>query len=923
MKNENTMNTFSEAANLSRIYAISLISFILVLCISGYFFISHNLNYYRELAEKQLESVGRLKARELSYWIHEKIRDSETISQNQTFRENLATFLENPDDPQQKASLKRWIKLLCDIEEYSEINLYDAHFEHLLGYPDKKNPNIEKPPLAFFNESINNPKSSFAGIFRNTYDQSANMYFFVPIDTVDNKGGQIRVLMVVTINPHTFIFPYVQTWPTVSDTAETLLFKRDGEDVLFINELRHRKNTSLNLWIDIKSNPQLPAAMGALGKRGLVEGLDYRGEPVLAVILKVEGTPWLMVSKLDASEAYHNVWVYLWMAVGLMLSVVIIVALSGLMIWNLKRQKWLIGKLNVEQENRELANRILSLNKYANDIIILADSEKNIIEVNNRACKRYGFSENEFTKMTTSTLFADSKSTSMSTTMCSKTTNNRFESVHMAKSGEKFEVEISVSEVESNAKKYQQWIIRDISERIRAEKELRETSEKMNAFFSSNLIGILFGDIYGNIFSTNDEFLRIIGYDRDDLQEHRIDWKNITPEQYLDLDYKYIRMAQEEGSCTPYEKEYTRKDGSRIWVYIGYVLIGEKHDKSVAFILDISGRKAAENEIIYLCDKLKEANSTLEARVEERTQELQIRYEEVEKLNFEILEMSGDLQDKNAKIEHALTQLTAANKELEAFSYSVSHDLRSPLRAISGFSEALLEDYAKQLDETGRDYLNRLINASQRMGVLIDDILKLSRISRAEINLNRIDLSYDIKNIINTLAETEPDRKYELVFNGSLEVLADQSLVRVALDNILRNSWKFSKKREETVITVGEITKVTTDKFCVYNDDSPIPDELVGVINNNKYKTIYIRDNGAGFDMKYADKLFGAFQRLHSNSEFEGTGIGLATVKRVILKHGGHVWADSAPDRGTTIYLTFNNQPDTGDNNERKTDFIN
>jgi light-regulated signal transduction histidine kinase (bacteriophytochrome) len=232
------------------------------------------------------------------------------------------------------------------------------------------------------------------------------------------------------------------------------------------------------------------------------------------------------------------------------------------------------------------------------------------------------------------------------------------------------------------------------------------------------------------------------------------------------------------------------------------------------------------------------------------------------------------------KLEHSNTQLAATNKELEAFSYSVSHDLRAPLRTIDGFSQALLEDYPDKLDEQGKDYLQRVRSASQRMGVLIDDLLKLSRLSRSEMHKESVDLSALVEEIAAELQQTQPERHVELVISRGLTASGDRQLLRVALVNLLGNAWKFTGKRQQARIEFG-------------------------ATQNGDKKAYFVRDNGAGFDMTYANKLFGAFQRLHETTEFPGTGIGLATVQRIIHRHGGSVWAEGAMGEGATFYFTL------------------
>ena len=231
-------------------------------------------------------------------------------------------------------------------------------------------------------------------------------------------------------------------------------------------------------------------------------------------------------------------------------------------------------------------------------------------------------------------------------------------------------------------------------------------------------------------------------------------------------------------------------------------------------------------------------------------------------------------------IDHLQKRLEMANKELASLSYSIAHDLRSPLQVIDGFSDALADEYHDKLDERGLDYLHRIRSAATRMQQLINSLLELAQLTRKEFRPERVNLSEIAKSIGDELSRSEPTRHVRFSIQPGLTIEGDPHLLRVALEHLLRNSWKFTSKHPEAVIAVG--TEETDGR-----------------------RIFFVRDDGAGFDPTYAGKMFGAFQRLHSLSEFEGTGMGLAMVQRIVGRHGGDVWAVGEVEKGATIYIDW------------------
>lgn len=248
-----------------------------------------------------------------------------------------------------------------------------------------------------------------------------------------------------------------------------------------------------------------------------------------------------------------------------------------------------------------------------------------------------------------------------------------------------------------------------------------------------------------------------------------------------------------------------------------------------------------------------------------------------------LINMLEDIETERSNTEQAKALLESVNKELEAFSYSVSHDLRAPLRAISGFSQAIIEDCAPQLDDEGRRYLGLIQENAHKMGHLIDDLLTFSRLGRQQMKESWIDMQILAESAFEDTAAQEPGRRIKFAVHPVPPACGDTSMIRQMLMNLVSNAIKFTRTREEASIEFGYLPE----------------------LSNGTYHTYYVKDNGVGFDMRYVNKLFGVFQRLHSATEFEGTGVGLALVYRIITRHGGRAWAEGIVDRGATFYFTL------------------
>ncbi len=372
--------------------------------------------------------------------------------------------------------------------------------------------------------------------------------------------------------------------------------------------------------------------------------------------------------------------------------------------------------------------------------------------------------------------------------------------------------------------------------------ELRKREEVLRKFslaVEHSPVSVVITDAEGRIEYVNTKFSETTGYAREEAigRPPAILRSGLEPEAVFDEIWHTLRSGRQWRG----ELLSRKKNGEPFWESVSISPLQDELGRITHFVginKDVTERKQAEAEIVR-------QNAVLEQRVAERTR-----------------------------------QLSESNRELEAFSYSVAHDLRAPLRGINGFA-SLLEENCKGCAKTeSLDYLARIRSATLRMGDLIDDLLDLSRVSRREIRREPIDLSMMSRSVLDALAHAQPSRQVQVSIEDGLQADGDTTLLHDVMENLLGNAWKFTAKRDRAHIAIG----------CRKEGGE---------------RVFFVRDNGAGFDMKYADKLFGPFQRLHGPQEFEGTGIGLAMVRRIVALHGGRVWAESALDEGATFYFTL------------------
>ncbi len=809
----------------------------------GYVYLINQIRGIREVNYNQLSSIAELKVAEITRWRKQRTSDLLTTIESPLFREAAAALAADPADAALREKVSAHLEALALHNHYRSCVLVLPDGEILVSL-NPETIRLDEAALQTVREAALSKTPQFGDFHRSAPDGNVILNLAGP---VLDGGNRVSAVLLLRVNPEVNLYPLIQTWPTPSESAETLLVRREGDHVLFLNSLRHREDQPLTVRIPLTAD-NTPAVMAVNGTRGNVEGEDYRGVGVYASILAVPDSDWYMISKIDRQEITAQImiisgFILMLVVMGILSTTAILVAVFGLRQRSLQRSVFEaeIGRLTALEETRTILYSI-------GDGVIAADEHGRVTHINPVAVELTGWKEEDAIGRGLSEVFSiinektleEVESPAQRVLRDGNIVGLANHTLLVRRDGQKIPIADSAAPVRDG-----QGNIHGVVLVFRDQTGERETRRELSLL--TNTIRASLDEIY--IFDAdtlcfrfvNEGALKNLGFSMEEmLAKTPLD---IKPEMDETRFRKTIQPLFDHSlPIQVFETFHQRRDGSRYPVEVHLQLHEDESGNGgrlfMAIIQDITRRREDENAIQKL-------NAELEQRVIDRT-----------------------------------VQLQASNNELEAFAYSISHDLRGPLRGIDGWSQALLEDNFDQLDPTGREYLNRVRGETQRMGRLIDDLLELSRVTRIEMTVENVDLTAMANNIAERLGRIEKDRDVEFRAEENLAARGDPRLLAIALADLLENAWKFTAPRQKARIEFG----------CEHWDGRPV---------------YYVRDNGVGFDMEYSARLFGAFQRLHKQTEFPGTGIGLATTQRIIQRHGGTIWPEAEPDKGATFFFTL------------------
>jgi PAS domain S-box-containing protein len=837
---------------------------------AGTFYYRHQARHARVDVEQHLVSVSQLKMEQIAAWRAERLADAAMLMESSFFSEGVARWLAGPNSEDAEKILTRF-RALQKNGHYSEVLLLDGGGQALFSVSGR--PSLlheeERQALAL---ALRERRPVMTDLHTGHGDAAVYLDIVAPLFAGHGAAIQPVGAVVLQAEARQVLYPLIQAWPTPSRSPETYLVRRDGDAALFLNESRHQKDTALKLRIPLTS-VEVPAVMAVLGKKGVVEGTDYRGVNVVAALNAVPDSPWLLVTKMDTEEAFEAWRMQAGFILGLMVLLVAVVLAAATAVWQMNAKAYLrmqaTDKLRASEAMLNEMGRIAKIGGWVIDL------EKGTVTWTREVYAIHEVEESYQPTVAAGINFYVPESRPVIQ-----------QAVERAmQTGEPFDVELEMS----TAKQRRIWVqargravlvsgqaqtisgtFQDITDRKRANDEIRQlnaeleqrvqartaelgqTSARIQLVLDSTGDGIYGIGLDGHCMFINRAALALLGYaapeevlgrNNHDLWHH----SHADGSPYAVTECP-IYLALRGQPAKPVATEvFWRKDGTSLPVEYTALPINDGGHVigCVVSFSDITERKQAE----------------------------------------------GAIRRLNAELVQQAAQLVEANKELESFSYSVSHDLRAPLRHIDGFT-TMLQKHAEALDEKGRRYLSVISEAAKKMGRLINDLLVFSRMGRAALTQAPVALDQVTRGVLRDLETDSKGRQIEWVMEPLPVAQGDLAMLRQVFANLLGNAVKYTRHQEQARIEVGAFPAAA----CT-------PEQRSHGVRDGEV-VIYVRDNGAGFDMHYVHKLFGVFQRLHADSEFEGTGIGLANVRRIIARHGGHTWAEGKVGEGATFYFT-------------------
>jgi PAS domain S-box-containing protein len=809
----------------SRLLVIILVVLDLIIAwVSIRYYVMENERFKKDTA-RQFQSIADMKVSQIVDWRHERLADARYLSKNQEIVQSFKELSQDTGDAHLKTMLINNLNAMFLNGKYEAMQALNRNGVCFLKIPEhtaaRKDASWDR-----LSDTLGSGPVNMGDLYLRA-DSTAGIEITVPLRDLDPPDSTLVGWILLHINPEKDFYRLLQEVPIPSKSLEVLLLKKDQDKIVYLNPLKSPEEPEDGV---IKSRSHLPliADKAISGFTGYIEGIDLRGRTVVGVICPVQESRWYLIVKMDKAEAYGELRKIRLSTAAISLLLIVALTSSVSLFW-LRQQ----GEMKtLEQDVKMISERFDMLSRYAHDAILLYNTNLEIVQINDIVLEKYGYTREEMIGMSVEKLRSPRTRDDLKNKVADiiRSGGQQFETVHQRKDGTEFPVEVSTRYVETLGESCFQSIVRDITERKQIEQALLSSEERLRMITNSLPQIVWTAKPDGRIDFMNPRFEALTGqlpYKTNAIREvvHTDDVERVSG--------AWEKAIREECPFQ-FECRLRMKDETYRWFLNMNIPLHDDHGSIIKWFgsaTDIDDLKRTEKEILTL-------NAELEDRVSQRT------------------------------------------AELEAFTFSVSHDLRAPLRAIRGFSQMLLDQYSKKLDPEGQKLVVTVSDNAHRMGLLIENLLRLSRTSRQELTYSRINMLELFTSLIEETKNAYPQYRIEVTMNNLPDVVGDLALLKQVISNLLSNAVKFSGRQPAVLIEIGSGMEKQEVMY-------------------------YVKDNGTGFDMGLYPKLFGVFQRLHNMEEFEGTGVGLALAKRIMDKHGGRIWAESEPGQGAVFFFTL------------------
>jgi PAS domain S-box-containing protein len=913
----------------------------------GKFYYHNQEKHAFENSQQELSSVADLKVRQILQWRRERLSDGNYLSQNISLNRRLSDFISDSKNKTLRYLLVSDLKSLINNYDYRAAVFTDKYGRVKLQYPDQDTVigNYLQPRLSRIIRNENVQLTDFQQTEKVSF---VHLDLLVPIRSVNKSDTTITGLLILRIDPQEVLYPLIQSWPVTSKTSETLLFHREGDEIVYLNELRHQENTKLVLRLPVTSD-KLAAALALQGLNETTDAVDYRGMPIIAAMRKIPDSPWYMVAKVDREEVLDK----LKGQVSLVLIIVILFILAsgaflGFLWWN-QRVRFYREKYEAELDRLALIRHYDYILKYANDIIYLLDKDFVIIEINDKALETFQYKREELIGQTIKVLLPSDVIDGLNNDVkiLNEVGYSTFETEQIRKDGSVLPIEVSARMVDIEGIKYYQAICRDITERKHAEETLRESEERFRKIFEESPFCMVMSGKDMCFIRANSAFCNMIGYTEDELMG--LTFKSFThPDHISNDEVSLLRLVAREIPVYHTEKRYIRKDGQVIWGSTTVSIIHNSKGEIQLFLVmveDITSRKIAEEELEKSISLMK---ATLESTADGilvvdsggKIVQYNKKFAEMWQIPEEVLKTMED----EAALQYVLGQLKYPDdfidkvKHLLEFKDGRFFERYSQPQRIGGRTAGRVWSFR---DITARKNVEAALIAAKEKAEESD------RLKTAFLH----NVSHEIRTPMNAilgfstllsepgLSETDRSQFTEIIFQSGNQLLSiindivdlatiETGQVKINLKEIslyatLKElSEQFSYKEKAGKISLSLKTHLKEAK--IVTDSTKLVQIFSNLINNafkftqkgkisfgydlkDDFVEFFVKDTGIGISPEHQSRIFDRFYQVDNaiSRQYTGTGLGLSICKAYVELLGGKIWLMSSPGKGTEFYFTL------------------